>query len=242
MNRSQLAYELQRYIKAMRKEEPPRRTGSSNVEAEEDVNGTSREEGGTTGSDRNDPDRHSAQERLSKLEDEATGCTKCRLSENRTQVVFGEGTAAARIMVVGEGPGADEDREGYPFVGRAGELLRGGFEKVGLPKDSIYITNTVKCRPPDNRNPRQDELDACRPYLDQQLEIIDPEVVITLGNFALRYCLGDDRRITRSRGEVYDWNDRALVPTYHPAYVLRNQNEAQTFIDDLKLARDRLND
>ncbi|MFB6345243.1 MAG: uracil-DNA glycosylase [bacterium] len=115
----------------------------------------------------------------------------------------------------------------------------GGFEKVGLPKEKIYITNTVKCRPPDNRNPRQDELEACRPYLDQQIDIIDPDVILTLGNFALQYCLGDDRRITQSRGQVYDWNDRDLVPTFHPAYILRNQNEAQTFINDLKLASDQ---
>lgn len=235
MNQSSLAYELHRYINAMRHEEPPqpRRVEPASSEA---VPGTDPESEEQTVEDE---DVTPAQ-KLQSLESEAEGCPKCKLSENRTQVVFAEGSVEAQVMVIGEAPGADEDREGYPFVGRAGELLRGGFEKIGLPKEKIYITNTVKCRPPNNRDPEQEELDACRPYLDRQIDIIDPDVILTLGNFALQYCLGDDRRITRSRGQVYDWNDRLLIPTFHPAYILRNRNEAQTFIDDLKLARKQL--
>lgn len=235
MNQSELANELHRYINAMRHEEPP-----DPIKVEDSDPGSS-ERGDHSVEDQGEEESElSPAQQLAELENEAEGCPKCDLSENRTQVVFADGSVEAEIMVIGEAPGADEDREGYPFVGRAGELLRGGFDKIGLEENKIYITNTVKCRPPDNRDPRQEELDACRPYLDRQIDIIDPPVILTLGNFALQYCLGDDRRITRSRGEVYDWNDRSLVPTYHPAYILRNRNEAQTFIDDLKLASRQL--
>jgi DNA polymerase len=151
--------------------------------------------------------------------------------------VFADGRAAADIFVIGEAPGAQEDREGLPFVGKAGELLRGGFEKVGLDEDQIYITNTVKCRPPDNRDPREDELSACRSYLDRQLERVDPDVVLALGSFAIQYCLGEGTRVGASRGTVHEWNGRDLVTTYHPAYILRNNNEAQTFINDLNRVR-----
>jgi uracil-DNA glycosylase family 4 len=250
MNRRRLAYELHRYINAQRGMEPPEEPADVAVETQPPSHSESPDE--STVSRRDEPDEKSdedplntpeaRQEKLDSLEQEAGGCVKCDLSENRNTVVFGEGTVRARVMVIGEGPGAREDEQGYPFVGPAGELLRGGFEKVGLDEDGIYITNTVKCRPPGNRDPEPEELDACRPYLDRQLELIDPPVILTLGNFALQYCLGDDRRISRSRGEVYDWQSRKLVPTYHPAYILRNRNDADKFFSDLKQVALQLRD
>lgn len=180
------------------------------------------------------------QRKLEGLTEEARGCRKCDLSENRNQVVFGEGDTSADLFIIGEAPGANEDKKGRPFVGKAGKLLRQGLEKVDFDFTTIYITNTVKCRPPGNRDPKTEELDSCRPYLDQQLEFVAPEVILTLGTFALQYCLEDDLRIGESRGEVYDWNNSQLVATYHPAYILRNNNMAQAFIDDLKQVRDLL--
>lgn len=156
------------------------------------------------------------------LRDAALGCTACRLCEGRTQVVFGMGDPAAELMFVGEGPGAEEDRRGLPFVGRSGKLLdRLMAEEMGLSRDTAYIANVVKCRPPDNRDPRPDEIAACRPYLEAQLELIDPTVVVTLGNFAAKLLLDTTVGITKLRGRAYSWGDRVLVPTLHPAAVLR---------------------
>lgn len=185
------------------------------------------------------PDR---QEHLDELESRAAGCEKCKLSEERKQVVFADGDAGADVFVIGEAPGAQEDEEGLPFVGKAGELLRSAFGKVGIPEENVYITNTVKCRPPGNRDPQRDELDACRPYLDEQFDLVDPSVVLALGSFAIGYCLGDDTGVGASRGTVYEFNETQLVTTYHPAYILRNNNQAQAFIDDLKRVKDLAGD
>ncbi len=159
---------------------------------------------------------------LQLLATEAAACTRCRLSEGRTNVVFGTGSPTADVMIVGEGPGAEEDRLGEPFVGRSGQLLdRLLLEELGLTRAEVYIANVVKCRPPSNRDPRPDEAATCRPYLDRQLELIDPEVVVTLGNVATRLLLDTTDGITKLRGSVHAFGGRHLVPTLHPAYVLR---------------------
>jgi len=153
---------------------------------------------------------------------EASTCTRCGLAEGRTQVVFGAGDPHARLMVVGEGPGAEEDRQGLPFVGRSGQLLdRLLVEELGMTRDAVYIANVVKCRPPGNRDPRPEEVDACSPWLDTQLELIEPAVVVTLGNFAARRLLGSTQGITALRGRTYPFRSGVLVPTLHPAYALR---------------------
>jgi uracil-DNA glycosylase len=164
---------------------------------------------------------------LDALRDEALVCTRCALAETRTQVVFGVGNPAADLMFVGEGPGAEEDRQGIPFVGRAGQLLTRLIEGIGLRRDDVYIANVVKCRPPGNRDPLPGEIDACRPYLEGQLDFIAPHVVVTLGNFATKLLLETKEGITRLRGREFAYRDGAvLVPTLHPAAVLRGGGTA----------------
>jgi DNA polymerase len=160
--------------------------------------------------------------RLAELAAEAAGCTRCPLAATRTQAVFGVGDPDADLMFVGEAPGRDEDLRGEPFVGRSGQLLdRLLAEEVGIGRERVYIANVVKCRPPDNRDPRPEEIGACRPYLDQQVALIAPKVVVTLGNFATRLLLDTDRGITTLRGTSYPLGDTTLVPTFHPAAALR---------------------
>ena len=159
---------------------------------------------------------------LELLAEEASTCTRCALSQGRTNVVFGAGSATADVMFVGEGPGAEEDRLGVPFVGRSGKLLdRMITEEMDLTRADVYITNVVKCRPPANRNPLPEEAAACRSYLDRQIDLIDPRVVITLGNVATQTLLETKVGITKLRGKAYPFAGRTLVPTLHPAYVLR---------------------
>lgn len=158
---------------------------------------------------------------LSSLEAEALACTKCRLAENRTNVVFGAGAANAEVMIIGEGPGQREDEQGLPFVGPSGRLLDQLLGEIGLDRADVYIGNVVKCRPPKNRDPRPDEIDACKGYLRTQLELIDPSVVVTLGNFSSKLLLRTETGITRLRGHAYPWWGRHLVPTFHPAAALR---------------------
>lgn len=153
---------------------------------------------------------------------EAATCTRCRLAESRTQVVFGMGNPSADLLLVGEGPGADEDAAGLPFVGRSGKLLdRIMAEEMGLTRADCYIANMVKCRPPANRDPRPDEMAACRGWLDTQLDLVDPRVVVTLGNVATRTLLGRREGITQLRGRAYPWEGRVVIPTYHPSAALR---------------------
>jgi DNA polymerase len=162
------------------------------------------------------------------LEREALGCTKCVLAKGRTQVVFGVGSREADLVFVGEGPGAEEDRQGIPFVGRAGQLLTRLIEGIGLARDDVYIANVVKCRPPGNRDPQPPEIEACRPYLEAQLTFLEPAVVVTLGNFATKLLLDTKQGITKLRGQEFPWRDRetVLVPTLHPAAVLRGGGAA----------------
>ena len=164
---------------------------------------------------------------LEAVAEEASGCTKCKLaSAGRTQVVFGMGDPNADLMFVGEGPGAEEDKQGLPFVGRSGQLLdRILLEELGWTRDRVYIANTVKCRPPGNRDPEPDEIDTCRPWLDRQLELIQPKVVVTLGNFATKLLLDTKEGITKVRGKVYPFRNGVLIPTFHPAAVLRGGGE-----------------
>ncbi len=164
---------------------------------------------------------------LAALEIEASSCTRCPLAAGRTHVVFGEGAADANLMIVGEAPGRDEDLQGRPFVGRSGQLLdRLLLEEAGLQRSQVYIANVVKCRPPGNRDPKPDEIEACRPYLQGQVQQIGPKVVLTLGNFSTRLLLDTKDGITKLRGRSYPWGDGAmLVPTFHPAAALRGGGE-----------------
>ena len=162
---------------------------------------------------------------LKKLEgiaNEASDCTRCGLAAGRTQVVFGSGSPVADLMFIGEAPGAEEDRQGFPFVGRSGNLLdRLLSEELGIERSTCYIANVVKCRPPENRNPKSDEIIACKPWLDYQLDLVSPKVIVTLGNFASKLLLNTDTGITRLRDRSYDFFGRHLVPTFHPAAALR---------------------
>lgn len=162
-----------------------------------------------------------AVETLDALRAIAVQCTACVLSETRTTVVFGAGSPEADVFVVGEAPGQKEDEDGVPFVGRSGQLLDSLLGEIGLSRDDIYISNVVKCRPPRNRDPRTDEIDTCKGYLRRQIELIDPKVVITLGNFSTKLLLRTTIGITRMRGVAYEWWGRYLVPTFHPAAALR---------------------
>jgi DNA polymerase len=165
---------------------------------------------------------------LDDLAAEARGCTRCPLAAGRTTVVFGEGDPAAGLMVVGEAPGRDEDLQGRPFVGRSGQLLgRLLAEEAGLTRSQVYIANVVKCRPPGNRDPRPDEIESCRPFLEGQVRAIGPRVVLTLGNFSTRLLLDTKEGITGLRGRTYPGGPAGsvLVPTFHPAAALRGGGE-----------------
>lgn len=163
---------------------------------------------------------------LAEVRAEALGCTRCALAQGRTQVVFGTGDPKADLLVVGEGPGREEDRRGEPFVGRSGQLLDTLLrQELGIDRTGCYIGNVVLCRPPGNRDPRPEEIEACRPYLDAKLRIIRPRVVLTLGNFATRTLLGTSEGIRKLRGRTYPFRDAVLVPTYHPAAALRGGAE-----------------
>ena len=163
---------------------------------------------------------------LDALASEAAGCTRCRLAEGRTNVVFGMGNPSADLIFVGEGPGAEEDKQGLPFVGRSGQLLdRLLAEELGIGRDKCYIANCVKCRPPNNRDPLPDEIEACNPFLEGQLAALDPKVVVTLGNFATRTLLQTTEGITKLRGKAYPFRGGHLVPTFHPSAALRGGGE-----------------
>lgn len=152
----------------------------------------------------------------------AAPCTRCRLATTRTQVVFGTGNPDAELMFIGEAPGRDEDAAGEPFVGRAGQLLTDIIKAMKFSREQVYIANVIKCRPPENRNPELDELDACRPYIRRQIELIRPRVIVTLGRFALQSTLERSVAISSMRGEWVPFGNIRLMPTYHPAYLLRN--------------------
>jgi len=176
-------------------------------------------------------------DRLAKMDaDEVKGCTRCRLSETRTHTVFGEGDPDAKIFFIGEGPGENEDLQGRPFVGRAGDLLNKMIAGMGLRREEVFIANIVKCRPPGNRQPAPDEVETCTPYLVRQLEIIRPPVIVTLGLPAAKYMLESKLSMGRLRGVWHNWRGIKLMPTFHPAYLLRAYTEENraTVWSDLK--------
>ena len=169
-------------------------------------------------------------------------CTDCRLSETRNKVVFGVGSPNAEVMMVGEAPGRNEDLEGEPFVGAAGHLLNRLLAEVGMRREDVYIANVLKCRPPNNRDPRPDEIESCKGYLRAQLDLVDPQVVMTLGNFATQLLLRTTAGISRMRGRSYKWwKGKIVVPTFHPAAALRGgERVTEQIRDDLALVRSLL--
>jgi uracil-DNA glycosylase family 4 len=168
-------------------------------------------------------------------------CTRCKLHTlGRRQVVFGVGHPQARLMFVGEAPGEDEDKQGEPFVGRAGQLLTKIIEAIGLTREQVYIANVIKCRPPANRNPEPDEVETCEPYLFRQIAIIQPRIVVALGKFATQSLLQTTEPITRLRGRVFEFRGASLIPTFHPAYLLRNPPAKREVWEDMKKVRDLL--
>jgi len=168
------------------------------------------------------------------LRAEAHDCTKCRLAGTRTNVVFGVGDPNADLMFIGEAPGRDEDEQGEPFVGRAGQLLTDIIKAMKLSREQVYIANVIKCRPPENRNPEPDELDACRPFIRRQVELIQPKVIVTLGKFGLQSLTGKAYGISSVRGQWLDYNGIKLMPTYHPAYLLRTPAAKKDVWADMK--------
>jgi DNA polymerase len=167
-------------------------------------------------------------------------CRRCRLAEARTRTVYGVGDPAARLCFVGEGPGVDEDRRGEPFVGRAGQLLDRMIAAMGLQRREVYICNTVKCRPPENRTPLPDEMDACWPFLEEQLETVRPEVIVALGRPAAMRLLGTDAPMGRLRGRFHEWKAVPVMPTYHPAYLLRTPTAKRAVWEDLQAVMAKL--
>jgi uracil-DNA glycosylase family 4 len=182
-----------------------------------------------------------AAEALASVRSYIGDCTRCKLHTlGRTQVVFGVGNPEADLMFVGEAPGADEDVQGIPFVGRAGQLLTKIIEAIDLRRDDVYIANVIKCRPPQNRNPEPDEVETCEPFLFQQIDIVKPTVIVALGKFAAQALLRTDAPISRLRGRVFEYRGAKLIPTFHPAYLLRNPASKREVWEDMKLVRSLL--
>lgn len=190
---------------------------------------------GETDRDRPEARARTRAEGLRMVRDDLGDCTRCKLHRlGRRQIVFGVGNPEADLMFVGEAPGRDEDLQGEPFVGRAGQLLTKMIEAMGLTRDEVYIANVVKCRPPENRNPEPDEVAACSPFLIRQIDVIRPKVIVALGAIALKALLGADAPISRLRGRVFEYRGAKLVPTYHPAFLLRSPDRKREAWEDLK--------
>ncbi len=178
---------------------------------------------------------------LEAIREDIGECVRCKLHEHRNKIVFGEGDPKAKIVFIGEGPGADEDATGRPFVGRAGQLLDKIIQAIGLKREDVYISNVVKCRPPGNRTPERDEVATCEQFLFRQLALIRPQVIVALGSPAFQCLLRTKETITRARGEWRDWNGIKVMPTFHPAYLLRSPDKKREAWDDMKKVRDYLN-
>ena len=175
---------------------------------------------------------------LAAIREDLGDCTRCKLHTlGRRQIVYGVGNPNADLMFVGEAPGADEDMQGEPFVGRAGQLLTKIIEAIGLRREDVYIANVIKCRPPQNRNPEPDEVEQCEPFLFRQIDTIKPKVIVALGKFAAQCLLRTNDPITRIRGREYKYRDAILMPTYHPAYLLRTPSAKREVWDDMKRVR-----
>lgn len=182
----------------------------------------------------------SAPDTLEGLAESLVDCTRCPLSERRKNVVFGEGSPSARLLFVGEGPGAEEDRSGRPFVGQAGRLLDGMIFALGLQRRQVFIANVVKCRPPRNRDPEPGEMATCSPFLERQIDLIRPAVIVALGRIAARHLTGSDRTMGSLRGRWGQFRGIALMATYHPAYLLRSPLEKRKVWEDLKMVAEEL--
>ena len=180
----------------------------------------------------------SAEEALQAIRAEIGDCTRCKLHRlGRRQIVFGVGNPSADLMFVGEAPGADEDVQGIPFVGRAGQLLTKIIEAIGLGRDDVYIANVIKCRPPENRNPEPDEVETCEPFLFQQIDRIQPKVIVALGTFAAKALLKTQDPISRLRGRAFNFRGATLIPTFHPAFLLRSPERKRDVWEDMKKVR-----
>lgn len=178
---------------------------------------------------------------LRKLREEIGDCGKCKLSGKRTNIVFGEGNPDARLMFIGEAPGREEDRQGRPFVGDAGKLLTRLIEKMGFAREDVYIANIVKCRPPMNRDPENDEMEECRGFLQRQIEIINPDVIMSLGRISALTLIGNDKlKISAIRGKFFDYHGIPLMPTFHPAYLMRNPKDKWLTWNDAQKVLERL--
>jgi DNA polymerase len=185
----------------------------------------------------------SASDALVAIRDDIGDCTRCKLHrQGRRQIVFGVGNPSADLMFVGEAPGADEDVQGIPFVGRAGQLLTKIIEAISLRREDVYIANVIKCRPPDNRNPDPDEVETCEPFLFKQIDAIKPKVIVALGTFAAKALLKTQDPISRLRGRVYDYRGAKLIPTFHPAFLLRSPDRKRDVWEDMKKVRGILSD
>lgn len=171
---------------------------------------------------------------LQELRRSVMSCRKCALADTRKNVVFGEGNSRARLIFVGEAPGEDEDIQGKPFVGRAGKLLDQLIDRIGLRRNEVYICNVLKCRPPNNRDPETAEIAACKDHLLMQIRLVAPKVICTLGRHAYNTLFGADERITRVRGTLKDYNGTTLLPTYHPSFLLRNQDKIKEVWEDME--------
>jgi uracil-DNA glycosylase len=172
---------------------------------------------------------------LADVAHEASTCTRCKLAGmGRTQVVFGVGHPDADLMFIGEAPGFHEDRQGEPFVGAAGQLLNRLLGEIGLAREDVYIANVLRCRPPGNRDPEPDEIEACTPWLVETISLIQPRLIVTLGNFATKYVLQTRQGITRTRGQVHAWHGRTVIPTFHPAAILHGGGERSRQFQDMQ--------
>lgn len=183
---------------------------------------------------------HGNEQALKLLRNDIGDCQRCKLSQGRTNIVFGEGDPYARLMFIGEGPGRDEDMQARPFVGDAGKLLTNLIVKLGLKREDVYIANIVKCRPPYNRNPEDDEISTCRPFLERQIDIIKPRVIVCLGRIAAHALLGVNTPISKLRGSFSRYREFVVMPTFHPAYLLRNPKDKWLTWDDMKKVVEKL--
>jgi uracil-DNA glycosylase len=179
---------------------------------------------------------------LEEVRKELGDCRRCKLHRTRRTLVFGEGNERAKLMLIGEGPGYDEDIQGRPFVGKAGQLLTKIIQAIHLRREEVYITNIIKCRPPQNRNPEPDEIQSCHPFLLKQIEAIQPKIICALGAFAAQTLLKTDAKITTLRGRLYDLEGIKVIPTYHPAYLLRNPDRKREVWEDMKQISEWMNE
>ncbi len=182
----------------------------------------------------------SKRDKLDFLRDYMGDCRRCGLCEHRTNIAFGTGDAEAKLVFVGEAPGYNEDKQGEPFVGKAGQLLDKMIDAMGLSREQVYICNVIKCRPPDNRDPHSDEIRQCSPFLRKQLEAIEPEVIVTLGKFASQFVTGEKNSMGALRGKWHEWEGVAVMPTYHPAYLLRSEGQKGKTWSDLQMVMEKL--